>query len=65
MEYGVESVIDWGTGVLIIPESCVANWGSLKRVRFYTPLLVIGKAFLMGCRVGQYIMWSLPELLVV
>ena len=47
MEYGVESVIDWGTGVLTMPESCVANWGSLKRVRFYTPLLVIGKAYLI------------------
>ena len=53
MEYGVESVIDWGTGVLTMPESCVTNWDSLKRVRLFYSLLVSESLFeVVICRVS-------------
>ena len=33
MEFGVESAMLWGTGVLTMPELCAANWDFLKKVK--------------------------------
>ena len=34
MGYGVESAMLWGIGVLIMPEWCATNWGSLEKVSY-------------------------------